>query len=54
MSVQLVLNEPSAQSAEPVTVVNAIVVAIVTAEIHVEIIASHTAVAEPLLPMVNF
>jgi hypothetical protein len=39
-------NEQNEQSAELVTVANAIVVAIVTVEIHVEIIVSHTAAVE--------
>jgi hypothetical protein len=46
VNVQLAQSVQSAQNAELGTVVNAIVVAIVTAVIHVEIIVSHTAVVE--------
>jgi hypothetical protein len=50
VSVQLA---QSVQNVELVTVANAIVLAIVTAVIHVEIIVSRTVVAEQSLQMVN-
>jgi sRNA-binding carbon storage regulator CsrA len=53
VSVQLARSAQSAQNAELVTVANAIVLAIVTAVIHVEIIVSRTVVAELSLQMVN-
>jgi hypothetical protein len=56
VSVQLaqnVQNVQSAQNAELVTVANAIVLVIVTAVIHVEIIVSRTVVAELSSQMVN-
>jgi hypothetical protein len=56
VSVQLAQSAQSdlnVQSAALVIVVNVIVVAIVTAVIHVEIIVSRTVVAEQSLQMVN-
>jgi hypothetical protein len=56
VNVQLAQSAQSAQSAqnvELVTVANAIVPAIVTVVIHVEIIVSRTVVAELSLQMVN-
>jgi hypothetical protein len=53
VSVQLARSAQSAQNVELVIVANAIVLAIVTAVIHVEIIVSRTVVAEQSLQMVN-
>jgi hypothetical protein len=53
VSVQLVQSALSEQNAELATVVNVIADAIATVEIHVEITASRTAVAELSLQMVN-
>ena len=44
----------NAQSAALVIVANEIAAEIVAVKIHVEITVSHTAAAEPLLPMENF
>jgi hypothetical protein len=53
VSVQLEQSVPNAQSAEHVTVVNEIVVAIVTVGILVVITVSRTVVAEQSLLMAN-